>query len=126
MTIESSQELPRPVIRYPQGYGINGLAYSADGKYLITIGSSFLRQYTVESDDEPETIILSNKTNDEEQPIYRIATSNKEAAILCNNGVVEKYSMEKVEKDGIYTRFSLPVRDASYSNNGKWLAVCSE
>lgn len=115
-----STTTPRLTPRYAHIHGRTQLEYSPEGKYLISVGANRLvRKFIVESDDEPITI------EQHEEPITAVAVCKQHFATCSTDGTVSLFGMEETVSTQI-TRSSLPVRDISFSPDGRWLAMCSE
>ncbi len=97
------------------------LAYTPNGKNLITAGSnSVVRVYTTGSDGEPTNIDDCQENN------LAIAATNDFFVTGSEDGRVCVYSLENFRFDMMITRCTLPIRDLAISPDDAWLAVASD
>lgn len=121
VSFKSSKRLEYILTSGADTEGKTSLAYSPDGKYLLTVGeNNYVRRYEVGSTDEPSNIdnIQRNNTG--------IAVSKNIIAICAEDGTVSSYGLESLELNGFLTRCSLPAREIAMSPDGMWLAVASD
>ncbi|EMC96447.1 hypothetical protein BAUCODRAFT_24221 [Baudoinia panamericana UAMH 10762] len=97
------------------------LAYTPNGKKLITVGSNgAFRIFQHGSDGEPAVIdVLSDSHT-------CVAATNDFFVVGAEDGSVTKYSLLTNSMDDILVRSSLPVRDLALSPDGEWVAVASD
>lgn len=114
----------RIIPSYPHAQGWTKLAYSNDGKYLITAGADqLIRKFTVDEESkEPETF------EQHTEPIIAIATSRNAFASASEDCTVNLFNMRSNSSENVklLTRCTLPVRDVAFSPDGEWLGVASE
>ncbi|KAK3068763.1 DNA polymerase alpha accessory factor Mcl1 [Teratosphaeriaceae sp. CCFEE 6253] len=97
------------------------LAYTPNGKKLITVGQNgALRVFQHGSDDEPAIIDVVTDAH------TAVAATNDFIVVGAEDGSVTKYSLLTNSMDEILVRCSLPVRDVSLSRDGEWVAVASD
>ncbi|TKA75409.1 hypothetical protein B0A55_05787 [Friedmanniomyces simplex] len=97
------------------------LAYTPNGKKLITVGlNGALRVFQHGSDDEPAIIDLVTDGH------TAVAATNDFIVVGAEDGSVTKYSLLTNSMEEILVRCSLPVRDVSLSKDGEWVAVASD
>ncbi|OLL24004.1 Minichromosome loss protein 1 [Neolecta irregularis DAH-3] len=113
--------------RYAHTPGQTRLAYTPDGKSLITVGSDqLIRKFTIGSDDEPLSI------EQHEDAITGIATSKDHFATCSEDATVNLFSLHDDdnisvrENTVLLTRCTLPIRDVAFSPDGAWVAVASD
>ncbi|KAF2734042.1 DNA polymerase alpha accessory factor Mcl1 [Polyplosphaeria fusca] len=114
---------PQPRIRGRQAHtpGSTYLAYTPNGKKLITVGvDNFCRIFSTGSDDEPVTVDDCQENN------TAIASTNGFFVAGSEDGTVSQYSLENNKLEKILVRTSLPVRDVALSPDGNWVAVASD
>lgn len=117
----------RIIPSYPHAQGWTKLAYSLDGKFLITAGADqLIRKFTVDEESkEPETF------EQHTEPVIAIAASRNAFASASEDCTVNLFNMRSsssTTSDGVrlLTRCTLPVRDVAFSPDGEWLGVASE
>ncbi|TKA75404.1 hypothetical protein B0A55_05791 [Friedmanniomyces simplex] len=97
------------------------LAYTPNGKKLITVGlNGALRVFQHGSDDEPAIIDVVTDGH------TAVAATNEFIVVGAEDGSVTKYSLLTNSMEEILVRCSLPVRDVSLSKDGEWVAVASD
>ncbi|PWW74830.1 WD40 repeat-like protein [Tuber magnatum] len=111
----------RIVPRYAHTAGRTSLAYSWDGKYLITVGSNeVIRKFTVASEDEPVTI-------DDALGRNVAVVASDESFIACSeSGTISLFSMATDTLKQLLVRCTLSSRDIALSPDGDWVAVASD
>jgi len=117
--------MSRIIPSYPHAQGWTKLAYSLDGKFLITAGADqLIRKFTVDDDPskEPETF------EDHSESVVAVAASRTAFASASEDCTVNLFKMGAKSGDNarLVTRCTLPVRDIAFSPDGEWLAVASE
>ncbi|KAF2182696.1 chromosome segregation protein-like protein [Zopfia rhizophila CBS 207.26] len=101
--------------------GATFLAYTPNGKKLITVGvDNFCRIFSTGSDDEPVTVDDCQENN------TAVVAGNDFFVAGSEDGTVCKYSLERNKLDEVLVRTSLPVRDVALSPDGNWVAVASD
>ncbi|KAL8822788.1 MAG: hypothetical protein Q9191_006483 [Dirinaria sp. TL-2023a] len=101
--------------------GPTSLAYTRDGKRLITAGSNnVIRVYTTGSSGEPINIDECSDSN------LAVAASNDFFIVGSEDGAVSQYSLQTYAFDRLLTRCTLPIRDLAISPDGRWAAVASD
>jgi chromosome transmission fidelity protein 4 len=108
---------------YPHAQGQTVLAYSDDGRYLITAGADqLIRKFTVnEESAEPETL------EQHSEAVVAIAASRNAFASASEDCTVNLFKMQNSSENvRLLTRCTLPVRDVAFSPDGDWLGVASE
>jgi len=113
----------RIIPSYPHAQGLTKLAYSQDGKYLITAGADqLIRKFTVDEESkEPETF------EQHTDPVTAIAAARNVFASASEDCTVSLFRMQNSEENvRMLTRCTLPVRDVAFSPDGDWLGVASE
>ncbi|RMZ17722.1 hypothetical protein D0860_00292 [Hortaea werneckii] len=97
------------------------LAYTPNGRKLITVGTnSAIRIFQHGSDDEPAIIDVLTENH------TAVVATNEFFVVGAEDGTVTKYSLMSNSMEQMLTRCSLPVRDITLSNNGEWVAVASD
>ncbi|KAK6528701.1 hypothetical protein TWF694_003943 [Orbilia ellipsospora] len=113
--------MPDAQIKYAHSEGPTFVAYTPDGRYLLTAGlNNLLRKFTHGSSDEPDNIDQTHGSN------TGISATNENFYISCEDGIVESYSIRTNEMDKLVTRFSLPARDVAVTPDGHWVAACGD
>jgi WD40 repeat protein len=113
----------RIIPSYPHAQGWTKLAYSHDGKFLITAGADqLIRKFAVDEESkEPETF------EEHTEPIVAIAASRNAFASASEDCTVNLFKMQNSSDNiRLLTRCTLPVRDVAFSPDGEWLGVASE
>lgn len=113
----------RIIPSYPHAQGWTKLAYSHDGKFLITAGADqLIRKFAVDEESkEPETF------EEHTEPIVAIAASRNAFASASEDCTVNLFRMQNSSDNvRLLTRCTLPVRDVAFSPDGEWLGVASE
>ncbi|RPB00040.1 WD40 repeat-like protein [Choiromyces venosus 120613-1] len=111
----------RIVPRYAHTAGRTSLAYSWDGKYLITVGSNeVIRKFTVASEDEPVTIDDALGRN------VAVAASDESFITCSEGGTISLFSMATDTLKQLLVRCTLSARDIALSPDGDWVAVASD
>ncbi|KAF2003030.1 WD40 repeat-like protein, partial [Amniculicola lignicola CBS 123094] len=113
----------QPRIRGRQAHiaGPTFLAYTPNGKKLITVGTdNFCRVFSTGSDDEPITV------DDIQESNHAIVAGNGFFITGSEDGTVCKFSLEDHKLEDILVRTTLPVRDIALSPDGNWVAVASD
>ncbi|KAI9853184.1 MAG: hypothetical protein M1838_000040 [Thelocarpon superellum] len=101
--------------------GLTYLAYTPNGRRLITAGSNnAIRIYTTGSDGEPVNVDDSQESN------TAIVATNAFFITGSEDGTVCLYSLETNSLDKVLIRCTLPVRDVALSPDGLWAAVASD
>jgi WD40 repeat protein len=128
-TVNSQPAMAAPVVphriipSYPHAQGYTKLAYSHDGKYLITAGADqLIRKFTVDEESkEPETF------EQHTDPVTAIAASKNAFASASEDCTVSLFRMQNsADNVRLLTRCTLPVREVAFSPDGEWLGVASE
>ncbi|KAK5105742.1 hypothetical protein LTR62_002191 [Meristemomyces frigidus] len=97
------------------------LAYTPNGKKLITVGTNgAVRIFQHGSDDEPAIIDVTTDNH------TAVVATNTFFLVGAEDGSVTKYSLLTNSMEEILVRCSLPVRDLSLSRDGEWVAVASD
>lgn len=97
------------------------LAYTPNGRKLITVGTnSAIRIFQHGSDDEPAIIDVLTENH------TAVVATNEFFIVGAEDGTVTKYSLISNSMEQMLTRCSLPVRDITLSNDGEWIAVASD
>jgi chromosome transmission fidelity protein 4 len=114
----------RLIPSYPHVAGRTKLAYSHDGRFLITAGADqLIRKFHVdEESEEPQTY------EQHTEPVTAIAASRNAFASASEDCTVNLFGMREPssEPPRMLTRCTLPIRDVAFSPNGEWLGVASE
>jgi chromosome transmission fidelity protein 4 len=112
---------PRIIPSYPHAQGWTKLAYSHDGRSLITAGADqLIRKFAVDEESkEPDTY------EQHSEPVTAVAASRNAFASASEDCTVNLFNLRD---DGVrlLTRCTLPVRDVAFSPDGEWLGVASE
>ncbi|KAL8709830.1 MAG: hypothetical protein Q9220_005446 [cf. Caloplaca sp. 1 TL-2023] len=104
---------------HPNGQTV--LAYTPDGKKLITAGSNnVIRVYTTGSDGEPTNIDDCQENN------TALAATNDFFIVGAEDGHVCVYSLKTYLYDQLLTRCTLPIRDIALSPDGTLAAIASD
>ncbi len=114
---------PRIIPSYPHSQGLTKLAYSHDGRFLITAGADqLIRKFTVDEESkEPETF------EQHTEPVVAVAASKDGFASASEDCTVNLFNMRNSNDNvKLLTRCTLPVRDMAFSPDGEWLGVASE
>ena len=114
---------PRIIPSYPHSQGRTKLAYSHDGRFLITAGAAkLIRKFTVDEESkEPETF------EQHTEPVVAVAASKDVFASASEDCTVNLFNMRNSNDNvRLLTRCTLPVRDVAFSPDGEWLGVASE
>ncbi|PVI08661.1 WD40 repeat-like protein [Periconia macrospinosa] len=107
--------------RYAHAPGPTFLAYTPDGKKLVTAGvDNFCRIFNSGSDEEPTNV------DDCEENNAAIVAGNTFFVIAGENGNISRYSLESHKFEYYLERVSLPARDVALSPDQNWVAVASE
>ncbi|KAK9453102.1 WD40-repeat-containing domain protein [Dipodascopsis uninucleata] len=108
--------------RYAHTPGLTRLAYSATGKYLLTVGTNqIVRRFTVGKDEEePESV------EQHESAIVGLATSREKFATCSLDGTASLFTMATAELETTVFRQTMPIRDISFSADGHWLAIAGD
>ncbi|PWY65311.1 chromosome segregation protein [Aspergillus heteromorphus CBS 117.55] len=116
-----ASEAMRPRGRPAHTPGTTVLAYTPDGRRVITGGSnSAIRIYTVGQDGEPKTVDEGNDGH------MGIGATNDTFILGAEDGTVWQYEMESGRMEKLLVRCALPVRDIAVSKDGEWAAVASD
>ncbi|PYH88086.1 chromosome segregation protein [Aspergillus ellipticus CBS 707.79] len=116
-----ASEAMRPRGRPAHTPGTTVLAYTPDGRRVITGGSnSAIRIYTVGQDGEPKTVDEGNDGH------LGIGATNETFIMGAEDGTVWQYEMESGRMEKLLVRCALPVRDIAVSKDGEWVAVASD
>jgi len=113
----------RIIPSYPHIAGKTKLAYSPDGKFLLTAGADqLIRKFHVDEESkEPQTF------EQHTEPVTAIAASRNAFASASEDCTVNLFDMrESSEPPRMLTRCTLPIRDVAFTSNGEWLGVASE
>ena len=113
----------RIIPSYPHSAGSTKLAYSHDGRFLITVGADqLIRKFTVNEDSkEPETF------EQHAEPVTSVAASRNAFASASEDCTVNLFNLTKSDQNiKLLTRCTLPVREVVFSSDGEWLGVASE
>ncbi|CAI6330295.1 unnamed protein product [Periconia digitata] len=107
--------------RYAHAPGPTFLAYTPDGKKLVTAGvDSFCRIFNSRSDQEPTNV------DDCEENNAAIVAGNTFFIIVAENGNISRYSLANHKFEYYLDRVSLPARDVALSPDEQWVAVASD
>jgi chromosome transmission fidelity protein 4 len=116
--------MPHRIIpSYPHAQGSTKLAYSHDGKFLITAGADqLIRKFAVDEESkEPETF------EQHTEPVTAVAASRHAFASASEDCTVNLFNLQNSgDNVRLLTRCTLPVRDIAFSPDGEWLGVASE
>ncbi|PWY78430.1 chromosome segregation protein [Aspergillus sclerotioniger CBS 115572] len=116
-----ASEAMRPRGRPAHTPGTTVLAYTPDGRRVITGGSnSAIRIYTVGQDGEPKTI------DEGVDGHLGIGATNESFIMGAEDGTVWQYEIESGRMEKLLVRCALPVRDIAVSTDGEWAAVASD
>ncbi|KAF2770746.1 WD40 repeat-like protein [Teratosphaeria nubilosa] len=97
------------------------LAYTPNGRKLITVGANGAhRIFQHGSDDEPAIIDVTTDNH------TAVAATNDFFVVGAEDGSVTKFSLLTNSMDGFLTRSTLPIRDLALSKDGEWCAVASD
>ncbi|OJJ44164.1 hypothetical protein ASPZODRAFT_72494 [Penicilliopsis zonata CBS 506.65] len=111
----------RPRGRPAHTPGITVLAYTPNGKKVVTGGSnSAIRIYSVGQDGEPMTV------DEGVEGHLGIGATNDSFIMGAEDGTVWQYNLESGRMDKLLVRCALPVRDIDVSKDGEWVAVASD
>lgn len=113
----------RIIPSYPHAQGRTVLAYSIDGRYLITAGADqLIRKFAVDEESkEPETY------EQHSEPVVAVAASRNAFASASEDCTVNLFKANNSNDNiRLLTRCTLPIRDVSFSADGEWLGVASE
>src|SRR5271155_3282603 len=113
----------RIVPSYPHSAGCTKLAYSQDGRFLITAGADqLIRKFTVnEESKEPETF------EQHTEPVTSVASSRTAFASASEDCTINLFNLTNSDHNvKLLTRCTLPVREIAFSPDGEWLGVASE
>ena len=119
MTTTTARIIPS----YPHSAGCTKLAYSLDGRFLITAGADqLIRKFTVNQDStEPETF------EQHAEPVTSVAASRTAFASASEDCTINLFNLAKSDQNvKLLTRCTLPVREVVFSPDGEWLGVASE
>ncbi|KAJ5937171.1 hypothetical protein N7454_004826, partial [Penicillium verhagenii] len=112
----------RPRGRPAHTPGVTTLAYTPDGKRVITVGSnSAIRIYTIGDDGEPKTLddgLLDG--------FVGIGATNDSFIVGTEDGQVWQFDTSSGRMGTQLVRCALPVRDVTVSHDGQWAAVASD
>ncbi|KAG7010133.1 mitochondrial escape protein 2 [Physcia stellaris] len=101
--------------------GVTALAYTPNGKKLITVGANdVIRVYTTGSTSEPRNIDMCPENN------LAVAATNDFFIVGSEDGSVSMYALSTCSFDKLLTRCSVPIRDLALSPDGQWAAVASD
>ncbi|PLB39189.1 WD40 repeat domain-containing protein [Aspergillus candidus] len=116
-----SSEALRPRGRPAHTPGSTVLAYTPDGRRVITGGSnSAIRIYTVGQDGEPKTV------DEGVDGHMGIGATNESFILGAEDGTVWQYEIGSGRMEKLLVRCALPVRDIAVSRDGEWAAVASD
>ena len=113
----------RIIPSYPHAQGRTRLAYSHDGRFLVTAGEDqLIRKFAVDEESkEPDTFEVHT------EPVVAVAASRNAFASASEDCTVNLFNMDTSDDSArLLTRCTLPVRDIAFSPDGEWLAVASE
>lgn len=111
----------RLVPRYAHTDGLTRLAYTRDGKFLLTVGSNqVIRKFQVGSDEEPDSI------DNHQDPITGIAVAENYFCTCSEDATVCVYPIDSPTEHTLLARTTLPIRDVAYSVDGNWIAIASD
>ncbi|KAL1306528.1 hypothetical protein AAFC00_005219 [Neodothiora populina] len=111
----------RPRARPAHAPGPTYLAYTPDGRQLITVGlNNVIRVFTTGSDAEPVNIDVQQDAH------TAVAAANSFFVAGSEDGSVCKYSLSSNALDEVLVRSTLPVRDVALSPDGQWVAVATD
>ncbi|KAK9470444.1 WD40-repeat-containing domain protein [Dipodascopsis tothii] len=107
--------------KYAHTSGQTRLAYTPDGRFLLTVGTNRLvRRFTVDSADEPATV------EHHEGDILGITASDKHYATCSEDGTAALFDVGSNELVGLLSRQALPLREATFSRDGEWVALAGD
>ncbi|KAJ4287545.1 DNA polymerase alpha accessory factor Mcl1 [Kalmusia sp. IMI 367209] len=107
--------------RYAHAPGPTFLAYTPNGKKLITAGvDNFCRIFSTGSDEEPSNVDDCQENN------LAVAAGDGFFITGAEDGTVNKYTLGANDGGDILWRSTLPVRDVALSPDGNWVAVASD
>ncbi|KAJ5693276.1 hypothetical protein N7462_002699 [Penicillium macrosclerotiorum] len=116
-----SSDAIRPRGRPAHTPGTTVLAYTPDGRKVITGGSnSAIRIYTVDQDGEPKTV------DEGVDGHFGIGATNESFIMGAEDGTVWQYDISSGKMGSLLVRCALPVRDIAVSRDGEWAAVASD
>ncbi|KAA8647496.1 hypothetical protein EYZ11_004398 [Aspergillus tanneri] len=116
-----ASEAIRPRGRPAHTPGPTVLAYTPDGRHVITGGSnSAIRIYTVGQDGEPKTV------DEGVDGHLGIGATNQSFIMGAEDGTVWQYEIGSGRMEKLLVRCALPVRDVAVSKDGEWAAVASD
>jgi len=113
----------RIIPSYPHAQGLTKLAYSHDGRFLITAGADqLIRKFAVDEESkEPDTLEQHTEI------VTAVAASRTAFASASEDCTVNLFQLRTSNEDvRLLTRCTLPVRDVAFSPDGEWLGVASE
>ncbi|GAB7357404.1 hypothetical protein MBLNU459_g8339t1 [Dothideomycetes sp. NU459] len=111
----------RPRARPAHAPGPTYLAYTPNGRKLITVGlNNVIRVFTTGSDAEPINIDVVQDSH------TAVAAANDFFVAGSEDGSVCKYSLTSNALDEVLVRSTLPVRDIALSPDNLWAAVATD
>ncbi|XP_034234395.1 WD repeat and HMG-box DNA-binding protein 1 [Thrips palmi] len=107
--------IQRP-IRFAHSEGHTDVAYSDNGKYIITCGhDGEVRVWAGIEDDDNHTLCVA------EEKANAVAQQGSRMFVSTDDNLVQAYTFPEYKRDGVITRFTAPVTDIAVSLSGKYL-----
>ncbi|KAK9461375.1 WD40-repeat-containing domain protein [Lipomyces oligophaga] len=111
------------VPKYVHTAGLTRVAYSADGKFLLTVGTNRLvRKFLAGDEAEPESLEIHDSE------ITGLATSHTHFATCSEDGTAYLSSLSSTAETQpvLLARQAVPFRDIAFSPDGLWVGVAGD
>lgn len=107
-------------IRFAHSEGHTDVAYSDNGKYIITCGhDGEVRVWAGIEDDDNHTLCVA------EEKANAVVQQGSRMFVSTDDNLVQAYTFPEYKRDGVITRFTAPVTDIAVSPSGKFLVAGS-
>lgn len=107
-------------VRFAHSEGHTDVAYSDNGKYIISCGhEGEVRIWAGIEDDDNHTLCVA------EEKANAVTQHGGRMFVSTDDNLVQAYTFPEYKRDGVITRFTAPVTDIAVSTSGKYLVAGS-